>query len=150
MPSITAGRIPIITVAGYEFTDLANLKILFASPKASAGTRYGTYRLMGASAGYQVPVGKSFKTIAMRCDVATISAGIYDIVKYTDDDVGLGAAADGTNPTSAVGTTQINFLATGNNQQYLIPGWTVPASKYVSFDSQGALGGLILIYGYEV
>lgn len=150
MPLITPGAIPSLEIAGRTFTDLTNLIVLFASPKAGAGTRYGTFRRVGTSAGYQVTAGKTLKIKAMRIDCSAVSAGLYDLIKYCDNDIGLGAAADGTNPTSAVGTPITNVLATGNNQQFLCMDFAIPATKYPSFDSQAALGGLILLFGYEV
>lgn len=152
---INPPQIPSLTVAGRVFTDLVNLKQLRFST-ASGGNFSATARLPSASSGYQVPVGKTFKVVAVQyfIESAAAAGGSKTVaIAQSDNDVGLNSATALSNavyPGGALGNAFLNAISTLQNNWEAVVDFSVAASKYISVENTTGAGLKGWIFGYEV
>ena len=127
--NVSAFNIPQVQVGNRVMTDVKNL-IVVRGGCGSGGNLYGTARQLNASAGYQVPVGKTFRVLAVRTLQTTLSQGIN--TGYGDTDVGKNSGSAPTNSVWASGDKDIIGMI--NSSQYGEYSWptnfTIPAGKY--------------------
>ena len=150
--------IPTLMVGGRVFTDLENLKVLSAYCDCSAGTRYSTLRLYTGSAGYQVPVGKTFRVLATAViPLLGVAASRFVNPSYGDNDVGFTSAAAPTNnafPAGSQSASQLvpaNVSGTAADPRIETPfRFDVPAGKYIAASGTLGIEFTIYVYGYEV
>ena len=150
--------IPTLTVGGRVFTDLENLKVLSAYCDCSAGTRYSTLRLHSASAGYQVPVGRTFKVFAIAAvPLLGVAASRYVYPSYGDNDVGLTSAAAPTNQVFPYGSQASAVIlpsnaspTAANPRLEMSIRQDIPAGKYPAILGTAGLEFTVYVFGYEV
>ncbi len=143
------------------FSDLTNLVVLYGYSSTTANG--STLRKPGATAGYQVPVGKKFLIKAVRVfgqSAASTSGSAMIRALYSDNDIGIDAAKAGlTNPKYPGNDAKLGGI--GNQGQIASPGlsrweqdfdFEVPAQKYPGFGNENntACVETVMIYGYEV
>lgn len=154
--------IPSITVGGRVFTDLENLITLAGYTTNNANPRSTPAPITSSrqTTGYQVPVGKSFRVLAVEVfptgNVVSNGERVFRL-SYADNDVGsVGASTAFTNDTSLVGA--VNSLSIGSNANTMasVTGFAqscnayIPAGKYPAVTSEHNAPMLYRIYGYEV
>lgn len=150
--------IPTLTIGGRVFTDLENLKVLSAYCDCSAGTRYSTLRLHSASAGYQVPVGKTFKVLAVAViPLVGAAASRYAYPVYGDNDVGFASAAAPTNAVFPYGNQTASVIlpsntvpTAANTRLEMAIRQDIPAGKYPAVLGTLGLEFTAYVFGYEV
>jgi len=147
----TPGTIPSLTVAGRVFTDLSNLIVLY-SAFAGVGAGYSTPRLSSASSGYRVPVGKSFRVLAVQVQTNNAVANSGVTLGYQDTDTG---ACSNTAPTNGVvigGTNLYAYMGVGEVGVIEYPcDFSIPAGKYLAtYNGNTASAGFLKIFGYVV
>lgn len=142
-----------ITVAGFTMANSANFKIL--SGYGSNGLAYATGRANGASAGYQVPAGKTFVVLAIRFrNVGSPAIGMT--FGYGDTDCGIANGAGPTNQVYYAGfgwpKVAAYFPAGSQTPIEIAVNFTIPALKYPFTQCDNAAGstGHVEIFGYEV
>lgn len=155
MPNgLVQGLKPTLQIGGRIFTDLSNLIVLTATVKTAS--RYTTLRKVGASAGYQVPVGKTFTAHAMRI-LGTGSAQMTTgILLYGDTDVGYDSASAPTNPIFPGGFSEVSAVramisivnTTYYNSAEVSNFFKIIAQKYPCIFSDN-VNANYLVYGYE-
>lgn len=143
------GNIPYITVGGRVFTDLDNLIVLHGNVNGAANGN-SSLRKASASAGYQVPVGKTFKIMAVEGFVTTAGFGALG---YADNDVGIASNTAFTNQVNAANSNNNSLAfattATGNISNNFR--FDVPAQKFPLITNSGnTTVGQVRVYGYEV
>jgi hypothetical protein len=150
-PIGTIGAVEAITVGGRVFTDLDNLKTLFAYV---SGVNLNS-SLVDQSTGtaYQVPGGKVFKMLALSFS----SGGAADSLTlgYADNNVGISSTTAFVNHVQLGGGggffTPVNTgVGAGDFEISMGSGMSVPAGKYPCVNNGTASTGGILVYGYEV
>jgi hypothetical protein len=139
--------IPILTVGGRVFTDLANL-IILTGGVGGAGNGNSTLRRLGGSAGYTPSVGKTFRALAVRVTF-NVAGSIY--LGYADNDAGTNGSTAFTNLVY-VGSNIANGVMAASVAQSESPvDFTCPNGKYpATTNAAGAANGTILVFGYEV
>lgn len=148
-PIGTLGVVPSLTVANYVFTDIDNLVTLWAS----VGGNNSTLRKTNTTAGYQVPVGKSFKIYAIRfTSGSAANADLY--LNYSDNDVGMGTATAPTNAVYVYDSSTNRLISQGpatisSGIEVFLGPFVVPAGKYVTLKTTAG-NGTIQVFGYEV
>lgn len=140
-----------LTVGGRVFTDLKNLIVLYCGNAAS--NTYSTARLPNATAGYEVPGGKTLRISAMR--IASFSgtgSGTSIGIGYSDNDAGIDVAVGSlTNPVHCGGSTGVTIVSGGRETGYFAAdreastNFTVPTGKYL-FARGSSLS--LIVYGY--
>lgn len=129
------------------------LMLQVTSDGNAGAVRYTTFRLQGATAGYQVTAGR---TLILTRTLFTISvAATRFSVGYSDSDRGLDNAADGANPVDLdySGTNGAGpLIALTANVMYDVPVYyEVPAGKFARvIVPVGAASFRILVFGHEV
>jgi hypothetical protein len=151
-------NVPSLTIGGRVFTDLTNLKILQGVANGTTNVRC-SLREAGASAGYQVPVGKTFKVLAVVFQVGASAAGTSNSVAfaYSDNDVGVAASTAFTNPVYIGGNLDngaympLTALSNLTKTEFSV-NFDIPAGKYLGIQalSTGAVVVRATVYGYEV
>ncbi len=146
-----------INVNGLYFP-INRLITLVGAWKAGGGVSITTLRSAGATSGYQVPSGKTFKGVAAIFR-GTIGAGANGnlLFTYGDTDVGVNAGAGPTNETGAFagcdttnGSGNIQIQAALTESLACILGSAVPASKYpcIRNFSNNTGNGIVMLMGY--
>jgi hypothetical protein len=148
--------IPSLTVGGRVFTDLANLIILYGLVQGTTNVN-GTFRRQTgtATAGYTPSGAKSFRALAIKTQVqhTTATASYGHVIGYSDNDVGVAAAAALTN-FKQLGGGASGFGAINSNNlnvfEYPID-FVVPNAKYLSQVASHAnvVYCVSWVYGYE-
>lgn len=152
---INGSVIPFLQVGGRTFTDLSNLKVLYGHV-VGAGNGNCTLRENNTSSGYVVPVGKTFKALAIKITVITSnSSSTPNNLLYADADVGLASSTAFTNPVYIINSSAYyglpSVLSTSNNQIESSIKFDVIAGKYLCFTNGGSVfAGSIEVFGYEV
>lgn len=149
---IIPSSIPTLTIGGRVFTDLSNLIMLVGCSAGANGN--SSLRKPGASAGYQVPVGKSFRVLAVRATISLAGAATQTIC-YSDNDVGFATATAFTNVVypggSYDGGTIVFPQAASNTPIEQSMDFTVPAGKYLGCTNNFSASSIrIQVFGYEV
>jgi len=147
MGQLTKGNAPGLTVGGRVFTDLKNLIVLRALIGAG-GNLYGTARQLNASAGYQVPTGKTLRVWAVREVTSVVNQAVN--IGYGDDDKGTSSASA---PTNAVWQGGGVSLVLGKNSSqygsYEYPtNFAIPAQKYPAAYTDSTGGVVVEMWGY--
>jgi len=122
-----------LEVGGRVFTDLVNIKVLWARVTS---TNYTTMRRSSGSAGYQVTAGKTLRVsgVDLWQNVSTTTAAEAAIIGYADNDLGVNGASTPTNPIypgNDGGELGKIGLARTPVGRYGVPlEWDIPAAKY--------------------
>lgn len=135
-------------------TDIDNLVVMGTWVN---GSDNGTFRKVNGSSGYQVPVGKKFKVIALSVLWPNATAQGVNLC-YSDNDVGPSAATALTNPVYLYGDSTYLPVYNAGTADASTPFWItihnfeVPAGKYVSIDGTTGTGpnAHFQVAGYEV
>lgn len=152
----TLGTVDSLTIAGRTFTDFTNLKILQGALSNAASN--STPVIMGQSSGYQVPVGKTFRVLALVVQTSLASAANTIVVLgYANNDAGYNSTTafigfvgvDGGSSPS-VETAQVLYVDGNNGKQEVAVSFDIPAGKYVALSSSTNAYQNIFVYGYEV
>jgi hypothetical protein len=154
---IVPPAIPTLTVGGQVFTDLNNLIMLSAYVSGTTNTN-SSFRKSGASAGYQVPAGKTFKVRAILVElIYSATAANYSIAFLTATaDVGFNTSSSFAGGTFFTNTALgAGFAPIGNvngyRQEYAVD-YSVAQNLYFAAQAQTSAitAALIKAYGYEV
>lgn len=147
------GLVPNLTIDGLQ-RPVGALKCLFATNGGGAANTRSSAREMGSrsGAGYQVPVGKTFKIVAIKV-IAKTAANVGMTVCQTDADIGLGVNTAFTNPifagtesASADYLIQTPAASVGSEGDLAIVA-TVGAGKFVGVQIGDV--GVGYVWGYE-
>ena len=160
MPGFTyPSAIPSLTIGGRVFTDLANLKILFAR-SAGTGALNSSFREAGGTAGYVVPASKSFRIDAISAKMTgTAAAGAsMGQLLYSDNDAGTEGATAFTNAKYPGNSSSLSTFGTAASvaspglARYEEPfNFLVPTGKYIGLIGTSAtVSTIVQIYGYEI
>lgn len=141
---------PALIIANRVFTDLTNLIILHGS-SSGAANGISTLRKPNDSAGYQVPVGKTFYVKAVQIDVGVVAAALAAF-GYSDTDLGVEVNTAPTNPVYVGGSASIARIGLAVLGLKEIPAnFSVPAGKYLFHNNSASAAVMsVKIFGYEV
>lgn len=151
----TLGTIDTLTIGGRVFTDLTNLITLYAA--TNAVSTFATFRKNGSqvAAGYQVTSGKTLFIYAIQIQ-AEGAGGSEVAIAQTDTDVNLQSAGPLVSPiyfgTESTIATPIIVGESGTGVVGITAGnplGIATSGKYLSTDSLGTTGCIVLAYGYE-
>jgi hypothetical protein len=154
-PIGTLGTIPTVNVGGVIMT-VPGLIVLVTAVEG-AGGRYGTFRLPGASSGYQVTAGKTLTIYALRFLVQSSAAGDCQFLGQANNDQGIISSTapvspiyvGGITPSSSTGNVGNLAIAQTNSELGGIF-FPVASGTYAFFDNgAAAFDGTIYAYGYE-
>lgn len=153
--TIIPAAVPTLTVGGRVFTDLANLKILFASV-TDATNKNSSFRKDGTSAGYAVTSGKTLTVLAVRLYSGAVTVGNANLgfILYSDNDVGLNSATSFTNPVFSTGTGAGSALWSQGGTVLTMPleaalSFAVPTGKFIGWQNNGTALQTAVLFGYE-
>jgi len=118
----------------------------------SAANNRGNARTLNGTAGYQVPVAKSFRIKAFKCWGGAVQSGVN--IGYSDNDLGFDSAGVFTNEVWIGGDGVPRFFtqayaAFGNMQVELGSGFVVPTGKYVAMLGDASTQHVCTIFGEE-
>lgn len=150
----TLGNVDSLTMAGYTFVDIANLKVLVAATATTGNV--STFRT-GGSSGYQVTAAKTLTLRAARITVASVTAAAASLIDlfYADNDVAIDTTTARTNQVNYNGATGTNYrVATWSalaNSVEAIVNFPVAAQKYPGFIHEIAqnVHVSVCVVGYE-
>lgn len=149
----TLGNVDSVTIGGFTFVDITNLKMMVASTATTGNVC--TFR-QGGSTGYQVTTGKTLTLKAYKAEASSVTAaaGSLFFLFYADNDVGMDTTTARTNQVNYMnGTPGYNFArwsVLANTVEGLIY-FPVAALKYPGVGHQLAQNVAIniLVAGYE-
>jgi len=156
------GSSPTLNIAGSTYKHEGMVVLLAFTTN---GASYATPKKMGSTAGYQVPVGKTFRLLGIDyVGSAAPSTSIGVALGYADTDVGLNTGSAPTNPVywwSAgiswfIFASAINAVgAAFNRAQASLPdssgnAATAAAGKYLVMNDSSSGNHQVIIYGREV
>lgn len=141
-----------VILGGRTITDPDNLVMLIGYLGGSAA--YTTMRKPEASAGYAVPVGKTFRILAVSVYVSVANAGTGVYIFYGDTDVGQMNVAAPTNPVyPANGNYITGTVASQSVGASLVETawkWDIATGKYPAIRSDGAGYVTVKMWGKEI
>lgn len=152
----TLGNVDSLKVGGQVFVDLTNLISLIANCLTNSSSGFNQ---PGASSGYQVPGGKTFRIRAIRyINYATALSATATptriVLNQADNDIGQDSATAAVNPVFPGGAAH-NYsaiAANGPGGSFIseIGGLDFPiaSGKYVGFSAGSTGGQVVMIYGY--
>lgn len=149
-----AGMVPnpnSFSVGGQNFPRslTGTMKILTGNTNTTNG--FATLREVNATAGYQVPVGKNFRIVAVRLVTSDGTSYLLGSIGYGDTDVGMSAAAAPTNPVYQSGAQLASVLrAPADGMVEAVTDFVVPTGKYPFYaDGSSSQAGSCQVFGYE-
>lgn len=146
-----------LTVAGQVFTDLDNLIVLKGG--ITSTNKRSTPRRGFSTSGYQVPVGKTLRVLALELVVTVVGSGEYLQIGYCDNDLGLAGTTAATNQkTLGTGAAVAGGKGDGILQCTTLGLFSanvlmdVPTGKYLFLENYqtGSYTAHVTLYGYLV
>lgn len=142
MPGFTyPSAVSSLIVGGRVFTEVDQLINLVGYQSGATNIR-ATFRKTNGSAGYEVPVGKSFRVMAWEYNNQDQNVADGLALCYTDNDVGINTSTAFTNPVWLGGDASAAAVSTRGVQKPALQNqsgaieFLVPAGKFISM--QGA------------
>lgn len=133
-----------MTIAGITIT---GKEIITGKGLLAGATSTCTFVESNGTAGYQVPVGKTLRIIAIRCASNATTGAFYAL--YSDNDAGYSGTTAHTNPVVISGVnayTTYGQTATFTYQDILV-NFDVPTGKYPGA-AASAYSGEVAFIGY--
>lgn len=150
--------IPSVTIGGVS-RQIDPVNDIYLTAWVNGGNNASSPRLPNATAGYQVPVGKTLVIWGAVCNSDTTAASnVYVRLAYNDIDLGFNASTS----ASLVNGVYMSGTADFGSQIFSPPGvvnyehqewgsqvgFEVPAGKYVAVDTGTAGQWRVQLYGY--
>ena len=144
-PIGSLGAIPTLQIAGSVFTDLTNIQVLWAYTVSQTRS---VFKKINASTGYAVTTGKTLNVTGYMTFATSLT---YFIFVSADSDIGFDTATAFTNPVYEVGGSTLGLYGNETTAAPLYKStiFTVPALKYMNYQSPGSNQVKIQAFGYE-